>query len=163
MSHGNRPGPETAEPSRGPLQSPSEPGTTGSLGSSNSSRLESSTQGSGFPSTSQETLASSEGGRLRALKKLEEVTESYRGGKTTKTEAISSILRIIGEDSDVAFAQPQREAAFDSYLTEILAVPSTRDDPEGPESSGTRPDVQPSVSWGSPDQRWTAPDSTIEP
>ena len=149
MSHGDRPGPEAAESSRRSLQSPSEPGTAGTLGSSNSSRLEPSTQGSSNSSSSQEALSSSEAGCFQALKKLEEVTESYRGGKTSKTEAISSILRIIGEDADVAFAQPQREAAFDSYLTEILAVPSTHDDSARPEPSGIRPDDQQGTSGSS--------------
>ena len=142
MNHGDRPGPESAESSRRPLQSPSESGVTRSLESSNSPRLGFSAQGTNSTGTSEETLSSSENGRLRALKKLEEVTESYRGGKSSKTEAISSILRILGENVDVPFAQSQREAAFDSYLTEILSVPSTRDDPGRPESSGLAPGDQ---------------------
>ena len=86
--------------------------------------------------TSQETFSPPETGRIGVLKDLEEVTESYRGGKSSKTEAVASILHLIGENVDVLLTQSQRDEAFNSYLTEILAAPSTHDNSGQPESSG---------------------------
>ena len=50
---------------------------------------------------------------------------------TNKTDAINSILRFLGENSDVALTRAQKEATFDSYLTEILSIQSTFDEPAG--------------------------------
>ena len=120
------------------MQPTSESGFTSTLGTTNSSTTGSSIGGAGNFEGTSETVSSSENGRTRTLKDLEEVTESYRGGKTSKTEAVAAVLRIIGENADVSFAQSQREATFDSYLTEILSSPSSHDAPGGPESSGLR-------------------------
>ena len=138
MSHGERPGPQLGEPSRGLNSSSSESGVASTFGTSSSSRLEPSTGGPSNATTSQEAVAPRETGRIGVLKDLEEITESYRGGKSSKTEAVASILRIIGENVDVSLTQSQRDEAFDSYLTEILAAPSTRDNSGQPESSGPR-------------------------
>ena len=72
-----------------------------------------------------------EDGRARILKELEGSIESFRKGKTPKTDAIASILRILGENSDVTLTRAQKEAMFDSYLTEILSIQSTFDEPAG--------------------------------
>ena len=139
MSHGGRPGLEPSESSRGSVPSPSESGVTSTLGTTQSSRLASS---SGVPSTetsNQETLPSPATGQVGVLKILEEITESFRGGKSSKTEAVAAILRVIGENVDVSLTQSQREEAFDSYLTEILSAPPTQDNSGQPESSGPRP------------------------
>ena len=72
-----------------------------------------------------------EDGRARILKELEGTIESFRKGKTPKTDVISSILRILGENPDVALTRSQKEATFDSYLTEILSIQSTFDESAG--------------------------------
>ena len=140
MSHGDRPGPESAESSRGSLHPTSKSGVTGTLGSTESSGIGSVSQRTGNDETGQEAIATGEVGRIRVLKALEEVMESFRRGKATKTETVSSVLRVIREDSDVSLTQPQREAFFDSYLTEVLAIHSSRDESGDAEASGRRPD-----------------------
>ena len=140
MSHGDRPGPESAESSRGSLHPTSESGVTGTLGTTESSGIGSVSQRTGNDETGQEAIATGEVGRIHVLKALEEVMESFRRGKAMKTETVSSVLRVIREDSDVSLTQPQREAFFDSYLTEVLAIHSSRDESGDPEASGRRPD-----------------------
>ena len=122
MSHADRPGPESAETSRRSLQSASESGTAGTVGTVESSRLGIDSQGTGDSETNHEANSPAENRRIRALKNLEETTESFRRGKSTKTETISTLLRSLGEITDVSFTQSQREAAFDTYLAEILSV-----------------------------------------
>ena len=139
MSHGGRPGPENAESSGGSLHFTSESGVTRTLGSTEPSRDESNSQAPSNVQTGQGTFTPSEDGRIHVLKALEEVMESFRGGKTLKMEAILSVLRVIREDSNVLLTQPQRESYFDSYLMEILSIQSGRDESGGPESSGPRP------------------------
>ena len=139
MSHGGRPGPENAESSGGSLHFTSESGVTRTLGSTEPCRDESNSQDPSNVQTGQGTFAPSEDGHIHILKALEEVMESFRGGKTLKTEAISSVLCVVREDSDVSLTQPQRESDFNSYLTEILSIQSGRDESGGPESSGPRP------------------------
>ena len=142
MSHGSRPGPESAEPSRGPLSSPSESGATSTFRTTESSGLGSSSQGPSGTTTDSEAISAPETGRIGSLKNLEEITESYRGGKTSKTEAVASILRTIGENIDVSLTQSQRDEAFDSYLAEILSTPSTHDNSGRLDSSRVRPNEQ---------------------
>ena len=67
----------------------------------------------------------SEDGRFQLLRKLEESIDKFRTGKDSKTTAISSILRILGENVDVEITQSQKDLTFDSYLTEILSIQST--------------------------------------
>lgn len=69
----------------------------------------------------------SEDEHIRLLKKLEVSVESFRGGKVSKTDAISGVLAILRENSHVSLTQSQKEATFDSYLTEILSIQSTFD------------------------------------
>ena len=139
MSHGDRPGPESAEGSRGSLHSPSESRLASTLATIESSRPESSSQTPGNSETSREENSLTENGRNRILKDLEEVAESFRRGKSTKTEAISGILRVLREDTDVSLTQPQREAAFDSYLTEFLSIQSHLDETRGAVPAESRP------------------------
>jgi hypothetical protein len=47
--------------------------------------------------------------------------ESFRRGKVTKMSVISAVLRIL-ENSNVLLASSQKEASFDSYLANILAI-----------------------------------------
>ena len=131
MSHGDRTGPESAEGSRGPSHSSSESRFTSTLATVESSRPESSSQAPSNSETSREENPAAENGRNRILKDLEEVAESFRNGKSTKTEAISGILRVLREDTNVSLTQPQREAAFDSYLTEFLSIQSHLDEAGG--------------------------------
>ena len=72
-----------------------------------------------------------EDGRARILQELEGSIASFRKGKTPKTDTISNVLRILGENSDVTLTRAQKEATSDSYLTEILSIQSTFDTPAG--------------------------------
>ena len=167
MNHGERPGPESTQPTRGPAQPPSESGTPGTFGSTDSSRVDSSSRGSNDHESSHEAISPAEVERSRALKDLEEITESYRGGKTSKTEAVASVLCLIGENVDVSFTQLQREETFDLYLAEILAVSPRREESRESESSGHRPDDNQGPSGASvpiPDTRKTrdAPDCELD-
>ena len=55
---------------------------------------------------------------------------------------ISSVLRILGQNADVMLTRAQKEATFDSYLTEILSIQSTFDGFEGATSSRVEPASQ---------------------
>ena len=141
MSHGGRPESESAEPTRRSVPSFAASGTSSTLGTTESSGLASSSRDPSSANSNQETVPPSETGRVDSLKVLEEVTESYQGGKTSKTEAVASILRILGENVDVSLTQSQRDETFNSYLTEILSTP-THDSSGRLESSGPRPGDQ---------------------
>ena len=95
--------------------------STQPTGSSSAGRGVSGSGGSGHSD------AFPEDGRARILKELEGTIESFRKGKTPKTDAISSVLCILRENPDVALTWSQKEATFDSYLTEILSIQSTFD------------------------------------
>ena len=58
----------------------------------------------------------------------EDTVDSFRSGNITKTTTVSSILRILGEDTDVSLTQSQKETTFDSYLMEILSIQTTLDE-----------------------------------
>lgn len=121
MSYGDRLGPETTEFAHATMQSLTEPDHAGSSTSFEQPRLVSNGE------SSISTVPTPEDGRIRILKELEKEVESFKSGRTTKTGAISSIIRLLGENSDVEVTQTQREATFDSYLTEILSIQSIRD------------------------------------
>jgi hypothetical protein len=87
--------------------------------------------------SSEQAESHPEDGRTRILKELEKSVASFRDGKTPKTDAIASVLRILGENSDVTLTRSQKEAAFDSYLTEILSIQSAFDKSPG-RASGAR-------------------------
>ena len=84
--------------------------------------------------------------RLGILKDLEKTIESFRSKEFTKTVAISSVLRILGENSNVSLTQSQKESTFDSYLTEILAIQSTFDEVRDPEEPNPVSTSQPQMS-----------------
>ena len=65
--------------------------------------------------------------RLGLLKELESIIESFRGRAISKMEAVSSVLRILGKNTSVSYSQSQKDAMFDSYLTEILSIQSSFD------------------------------------
>ena len=134
MSNGGRRGPSAAQSSH---QAP-DPITgsehTSTLGSTEPTGTSSSSF-EPFPSLNADLSnanSSQEDGRLKILSDLEGVVESFRGGKASKTETVSSIIRILGENTDVTITPSQKEATFDSYLTEILAIQSALDKPRVP-------------------------------
>ena len=65
---------------------------------------------------------SSEDQRLKVLGNLENAMESFRGRKISKTTAVSTILRILGDASNVSLTQTQKDSTFDSYLSEIQSI-----------------------------------------
>ena len=52
-----------------------------------------------------------------------------------KMNMITSILRILKEDTHVSITQSQKEATFNSYLTKILSIQSTLDESRDPDTS----------------------------
>ena len=131
MSHGEPIGPEAIEPPLSTLRSLARSDYAGSYAST--SPAGPSSGGRGIPSSgdAERAVSTPEDGRIHVLKELEGTVESFRKGRVPKTDAISSVLRILGETADVLLTQPQKEATFDSYLTEILSIQSTFDEPRG--------------------------------
>ena len=86
---------------------------------------------------------------------LEPVVETFRGGNTMKMNMITSILGILEDNTNVSISQSQKEATFNSYLTEILSIQSTFNDSRGPDPSGTEP-IQPPIKSGEVDARRTS-------
>ena len=130
MSHGGRPGPESAQSSHQASNSFGESERSSTFGSSEPAGTSSNSHGT-HPTLSSDlssTVSPQEDGRLRILGELEGVVESFRGGKTSKTETIASIIRVLEENTDVTLTQSQKDATFDSYLTEILAIHSSLDE-----------------------------------
>ena len=145
MSHGHRSGPRPTEPTIPTMQDVAEPSNAGATSSTQISSSESSERiNPEQEQLSEQAITPSEDQRVRILGKLEHTMESFRNGKIAKTVAISSILRTLGENSDVAITQSQKEATFDSYLTEILSIQSTFDDPPGNDVIGPDPTCGPS-------------------
>src|ERR1700678_3881908 len=136
MRHGNRNGSQSAQSSHqapNPLEESGYSSTLGSIEpvgiSSNLHRTRSSPD-----SNLSNANPSQENGRLKTLNDLEGIIESFRGGKSSKTETISSVIRILGENTNIAITQSQKEATFDSYLTEILTIQSSLDESRVPPS-----------------------------
>ena len=71
------------------------------------------------------TDSSSEDQRIATLGELENAIESFRGRRISKTETISTILRILGDASNVSLTQVQKDSTFDSYLAEIQSIDSS--------------------------------------
>lgn len=105
MSHGGRQEFQSAQTPQGPFQAPSEPGNASTLGPVESFGLDPSSQRPSELESTQESNSSSEDGRFRILKQLEETMESFQRGKATKTDTISSVLCILREDADVSVTQ----------------------------------------------------------
>ncbi|KAF8814045.1 hypothetical protein BYT27DRAFT_7250451 [Phlegmacium glaucopus] len=76
------------------------------------------TQSSSFTKSSD---PSPENEHLRLITELELLVEQFRKGSTTKSEAISSIFRILGENSNVTGSKHQKETTFNSYLSKIIS------------------------------------------
>ena len=77
------------------------------------------------------TSTASEDECNQIIKQLESTVETFRNRNSSKTSTITSILGILGEDSDVSITQSQKEATFDSYLTKILSIQSTFEESNG--------------------------------
>ena len=146
MSHGGHVGQETTQPpteaerhlERSGRFNPSEfSGTTGTTASSHSIPI---------TDSSNSADSSAEDERINILKNLEKTVESFRTKGISKTTAISSILRILGENANVTLTQSQKESTFDSYLTEILAIQSSFDESKEPEEPTSEPSDQAQAS-----------------
>jgi hypothetical protein len=107
--------------------------TSGMVGQSNSLSV---SHPSSRTVNSIRTDSTPEDERNRILRKLESTIETFRSGNATKTSTITSILRILGEDTNVTITQSQKEATFDSYLTEILSIQSSLDESREPDVPG---------------------------
>jgi hypothetical protein len=130
MSHGGSFGLETSGSFNPTLRDTAEPGNAGGLPLPQQLGQDSGEQGIAESSFNGQTIASSEDGRTELLRRLEETVESYRGGSISKTTTISTVLEILGDNSTVSLTQSQKDATFDSYLTEILSIQATTDEPE---------------------------------
>jgi hypothetical protein len=73
------------------------------------------------------TNSSPEDEQNQIIHRLESTIDSFRNGNSTKMNAIASVLKILGENSNVSITESQKEVTFDSYLTEILSIQSTLD------------------------------------
>ena len=147
MSHGGRPGPETAQSSH---QAPNPLGgseRSSTFGSTDPTGNSSNSHGTQFtlPSDLSNANPPQEDGRLRILGELEGIVDSLRGGKASKTETIASVIRALEENTDVTLTPSQKDATFDSYLTEILAIQSSLDESRVPpnEETSLRPSLSP--------------------
>ena len=119
MSHGDQVGPHTAETSHSTLRSAAEPDYAGTFGASQPPGSPSNNQGTSSLITSSSTNAASEDEWLCVLSKLEESIGAFRKGEVSKTDTLSTILRVLNENVNVMLTQSQKEATFNSYLTEI--------------------------------------------
>ena len=138
MSHGEPVVPKTLESPISALQGLAGPDYASTLTSTPPSGTGSSGQGNSSPRSADRANSSSEVGQMRVLKELEGSVESFRGGRVPKTDVITSVLRIL-KNADILLTQSQKDATFDSYLTEILSIQSSFD-----ESGGTtRPRNEP--------------------
>ena len=72
------------------------------------------------------------------LRRLESTVETFRSGNSSKMSTTTFICRILREDSAVTIIQSQKEATFNSYLTEILSIQSTFDESNGADNSGAK-------------------------
>ena len=125
MNHGEPSRPGSSRSSLAALQPFSGTDYANSITASERNGTDSANQ---LPANSSPTFPSSENERTEILKHLEEVIESFRSGRISKTASISSIIRILGENSNVSLSESQKETTFDSYLTEILAIQSSKEE-----------------------------------
>jgi hypothetical protein len=131
MTHGDNTGIETARFTESALLGLTEPGHASALGTSEpsgSGLTGDTTLGTGGLTNRSRTDPAPEDELVRSIKQFEAVVESFWRGKTTKTNALSSILRILGEDTHVSVTQSQKDATFDSYLAEILLIQAAHDE-----------------------------------
>jgi hypothetical protein len=129
MSHAPfdaNPGRESVGSNHQSLRGPAEPGNSNSLGTSGASGTFTPSSVRSNPSVSQVQGPESAGTdeRVRVLKELELAVDSCRKGEVSKKGTISSVLRILDENPHVAHTESQKEATFNSYLTEIISIES---------------------------------------
>ena len=137
MSYGERTGPEASGSPISTMRHLEEPRDASSSTAPQFLGQGANEQGIPSSSSNEQTVPSSEDGRTRLLGRLEDAVDSFRGGNTSKMATVSSILRILGEDSDVSLTQSQKETTFDSYLTEILSIQSALEESR-PSGSGVQ-------------------------
>ena len=131
MSHGNPLGSEATESLESSLRGLAGPQSGIAHRSSQpTNQISGPSSGSNSSATASTDLAP-EDERIRLLRELESAIESFRGGKVSKTVVISDIIRILGENAYVSISQSQKEATFDSYLTEILSIQANFDQSNG--------------------------------
>ena len=128
MSNVNASGSRTNEPSLSIEQNPAEPQHAGA-----STMIDKSNSSSNLPSSpgaigSTRTNSASEDERNQIVNKLKSTVKNFRNSNSTKMNTITSILAILRENTNVLITQSQKEATFDSYLTEILSIQSTLDE-----------------------------------
>ena len=124
-------GTEAFQPAEPTLRGTAEPEYASTFATTEQSGSHSNQQGGASSSDTPRTDSTPEDNRIRILRELESSIETFRRGKTTKTDAISAVLRILGTDSDVSITQQQKDSTFDSYLTEILSIQSSFDESGG--------------------------------
>jgi hypothetical protein len=124
----------SAGPSNSSVRGPTEPEFSSTLGSSGISGSFSNPSVSTNPSASQGAEPVGTDEQIRVLRDLELTVDSFRKGEVPKTSAISSILRILGENAHVTHSESNKETTFDSYLTEILSIESLQGEQERPQN-----------------------------
>jgi hypothetical protein len=139
MSYGGHFGQETSQSANEAGRGSEGSGRSNAPGFSGSSGTASTPSTIPISDSSIRAHSSTEDERVSILKDLEKTIESFRSKEFTKTTAISSVLRILGEDSNVSLSQSQKDSTFDSYLSEILAIQSSFDESKDPEEVGTDP------------------------
>jgi hypothetical protein len=71
------------------------------------------------------TNSSPEDEQNQIIHRLKSAINSFRNGNSTKMNAITSVLKILRENSNVSITESQKEVSVDSYLTKILSIQST--------------------------------------
>jgi hypothetical protein len=156
MHHGELSGLERETPSVSTWRDPAESGAPIASATTEPSGSSSGGHSSSVLDSTLQSDSSSENGHVRIIKRLEKEVESFRNDRSTKTSTIAAIISILGENTEVEITPPQRESTFDTYLTEILAIESSRDNAPSAESAGVDPSVRPVVlpsSKGKPNAR----------
>jgi hypothetical protein len=128
MSYGGHFGQETTQPPDEAERGLERSGRTIAPGVTGPSGTTSATLAFPVSDSAVRPVSSSENERIDTLKNLERAIDSFRSKDTSKTTAISSILRILGEVTDVSLTQSQKDSTFDSYLNEILSIQSSFED-----------------------------------
>ena len=122
MSNGDQQGQGSTSPSIETTGSFQGSGYTNPSGATGASGTISDPSSSSRQDNPEPANSSSEDQRIAVLGELENAIESFRGRNISKTEVISSILRILGNTSNVSLTQTQKDSTFDSYLAEIQSI-----------------------------------------
>jgi hypothetical protein len=142
MYHGGTSGLEPAGP---PVSTPRDPSESGIPITSTPTEPSGSNSGERTSSLRDSTLQSStpsETGPIRIIKRLEKEIESFRNDQTPKTTTIAAILSILGEHVNVEITPTQMQSTFDSYLTEILSIESSKDSAQNVGTIGVDPTLR---------------------